>query len=244
MEETEVGSTATSAEEKAGASKLKKSMIKGHSRLAPITERIKQTKQRLLNAALAGAELRLVPMMGILTFTFALSAAAAPSVPVTIVNPPTTPAQVTGDMHDADNPANNPARGFLCSGRGTFFTQCNPSGTPPGTVTFTVPATIASGQLIKRLVIEYVSGNCSSLVGQSVVGFELFSSWSSFNANFVPVNVSIPNPSVQYTYAFAQQTRLYASPTETLQMGLSLGGPSLGSDYYCFLAFSGYYVLQ
>jgi hypothetical protein len=144
-------------------------------------------------------------------------------------------AQAPRFVRDVDNPATEPFQSFLCWSEGTMFTQCPPDGN-----TFTIPSSTSSGATVKRFVFEYLSGSCQSGPGIAITGVYLIIPAGGVGHNVVPVNVTA-YPNLENDYAFAQQTRLYANPGQTVQIGISrIGGPI----DTCIMSFSGYFVTQ
>jgi hypothetical protein len=96
----------------------------------------------------------------------------------------------------------------LCNTTGSFY-SC---GGLPGV--FRVPQTTPSGAPVSQLVIEYVSGSCSTLGAGSQIAFvRLTTPVGGFSTpyNFVP-GLVIPASSGATTSSFAQLTRIYGMP--------------------------------
>jgi hypothetical protein len=137
------------------------------------------------------------------------------------------------DRGDADNPPNEPFQSFICLSEGSSFETC-----PAADTTFTIPATTFSGAPVKRFVFEHLSGICQSGSGIAInqVNFQIPSGGVAHV--LVPVNVTA-YPALENDYAFSQQVRLYASPGQSVRMGIArIGGP----NDFCFMSFSGYFV--
>jgi hypothetical protein len=138
-------------------------------------------------------------------------------------------------VRDADNPANEPFQSFVCFSEGSTFEQC-----PADDLSFTVPATTGSGKAVKRFVFEHLSGSCQSASGIAITMVQLIIPQGGIGHVLVPVNVTA-YPTLENDYAFSQQVRLYASPGQSVQMGIArIGGP----NDWCFMSFSGYFVTQ
>ena len=140
-------------------------------------------------------------------------------------------------VRDVDNPANEPFESFVCVSSGKTFAVC-----PAGGDTFTIPLTTNSGKTAKRYVIEYVSGICLTAPGEGITQVFLAIPSGGFPHFFVPVNVTF-NSSLENDYTFAQQTRLYVTPGQTVQIGTGRIGALL-ADYACTLQFNGYFVTK
>lgn len=138
-------------------------------------------------------------------------------------------------VRDVDNPANEPFQSFICFSEGSTFTQC-----PASDTTFTIPSTAPSGAAAKRFVFEHLSGTCSSGAGIAITMVQFLIPVGGIAHVLVPVNVTA-NPAVGNDYAFSQQVRLYASPGQSVQMGIARAG---GPNDSCFISFSGYFVTQ
>jgi hypothetical protein len=135
---------------------------------------------------------------------------------------------------DADNPARHPFQATLCV---SFGVSC---GSTPSTAA--VPET-------KRLVIEYVSGQCPPAgtglpTGLSVTGALLSTVAGGVAAThlfaIVP-GVSIGGPN---GFVVAQTTRLYADPGTDIELDVDVGGLGIDGSIRCTLAVSGYLIAE
>lgn len=153
--------------------------------------------------------------------------------PVTVGNAATNPVLT----RDIDNPANEPYEFILCASAGSSLSTCFPrSETFANTTPF-------SGKTIKRFVAEYVSGKCDTTADTHIVDVDVIRQFSDglvgMGHHFVPVSVA-GSPGFG-EYVFAQQTRLYRNPGETMAPGVSYWGDG---NYSCLFSVSGYYVTQ
>jgi hypothetical protein len=149
--------------------------------------------------------------------------------PVTVGNTAGSPVQA----RNVDEPANEPFEFSVCESSGTRVGQC-----APGSNNFTVPTTSpTTGAPVKRLVVEYVSGNCIAETGTHLVTVSLVALGGGAEHSFVPVNTGVPGFNA---YAFAQQTRLYFSPGANLIGGVL----RFNHDQSCIIGASGHFVTQ
>jgi hypothetical protein len=138
-------------------------------------------------------------------------------------------------VRDVDNAANNPFESYVCISGGSFLVNCS-----PGLVVVTVPSTTNSGQPVKALVLDYVSGSCAASPGGDIANVELIIPSGGYAHYFVPVKTVADN--TQLDYAFAQETRLDATPGQTLQIGTARRVGS--TNYLCIMQFTGHFVTQ
>jgi hypothetical protein len=82
---------------------------------------------------------------------------------ITVANPVTSPLPV----HDVNDPADNPYSASAC------FSPSGVEGCTPAASTFTVPSTTPSGQAVKQLVVDFVSGTCYTVPGGEVAYLSL-----------------------------------------------------------------------
>lgn len=130
-------------------------------------------------------------------------------------------------VRDVDNPADAPFEGVLPAGG-----------------SLAVPTTTPDGRAVKRLVIEFVSGHCSSQPGtvlfQVSVGTQLIQGNATYTTGYFFIPTQTFDDGGARQYAFTQQTRLYADPGTSILPGFG----SSGAFYSCDLTFSGYFVTQ
>jgi len=152
-------------------------------------------------------------------------------LPVTVGNPADDPVLT----RNVDNPANEPFEFSLCESSGSYAAYC-----PAGSESYPVPATsYTTGRPVRRLVVEFVSGDCQATATTYVVKFSLIRTFSGGGYgnghSFVPVNVGAPGGN---SYVFSQLTRLYYNPGESVTAGVS----RIGVDQRCLSTVSGYLV--
>jgi len=152
-------------------------------------------------------------------------------LPVTVGNTADDPVL----SRDVDDPANEPFEFSVCEGSGSYAAYC-----PAGSESYPVPATsYTTGKPVRRLVVEFVSGDCQAAATTYVVKFSLIRTFSGggygHGHSFVPVNVGAPGGN---SYVFSQLTRLYYNPGESVTAGVS----RIGVDQRCVSTVSGYLV--
>jgi hypothetical protein len=130
---------------------------------------------------------------------------------------------------DVDNPANYPYMGGF-----------DVSGQFP-----TVPTATPDGKLVKRAVIEYVSGTCASVLPATIyeADFGVTVGSQSTYYSFVPVQTIVAggtNPQ----YAFGQAVRFYADPGTSLMGGIGISSGPVSPSNNCSLVFSGHLVTE
>lgn len=160
-----------------------------------------------------------------------VNANLAPNSSVTVGNSATNPVLV----RDVDNPANDTFESYVCRAEGSFLVNC-----PAGFDTVTIPTTTNSGAPAKMLVIDNVSGTCSAAPGGEIINVQFDIPAGGYAHYLVPVT-TFSNGS-EIDYAFAQETRLYATPGQPVTVGTArhVGSP----DYICYLQFTGHFVRQ
>ena len=128
------------------------------------------------------------------------------STPVRVINPATAPALT----RDVDNPATRPFSKQLC-------------------LTDIAGACITNtGQTVKQLVIEFVSGLCVGtgrstfveIANRPVGGFATSDAGDNYSTNRFPLAVAqfLQAPGVNGAQAFAQAARIYLNPGNTVSM--------------------------
>lgn len=148
-------------------------------------------------------------------------AAAVGFTPVRVVNPVTSPALT----RDVDRAAERPFSKLLCLT--SISGACNASGDFPALPsTFVVPGTTASGETVKRLVIEFVSGTCIGtgratfvqLSSRPAGAFDNSDTGDNFTSNRLPLAVAqfLQAAGVNGAQALAQSTRIYLDPGSTV----------------------------
>jgi hypothetical protein len=152
------------------------------------------------------------------------SAQAPPNgLNVTVLN---TPLPVV----DVENPARSPFQVTLCNGVNLLSFQCG-----------TVPTNLTTPN--RRVVVEYTSGFCfsSPTASPTVVGLSTtVSGVSAFHQGGVP-QLTFNDGVTSKTFSFAQQVRIYADPTTTIEFTPTfLGQFTTGGNNYCRITLSGY----
>ena len=135
---------------------------------------------------------------------------------------------------DVDNPAYEPFVRTLCAG-----VAANCGGTQ-GT-SFTVPTTGVNSSPVRRLVIEYYSTLCFEVTAPGVPVNTLYV-FTGGQQNFFyigPLQIS-SNASTDSYYYSNQQTRIYADPGSSVQLGFG----NTGGSPTCDVTVTGYLVLQ
>jgi hypothetical protein len=184
------------------------------------------------------------------------------SAPVSIVSP--LPVPVSGSLivsntssnpiltRDIDNPAANAFSKNLCINSGTGFT-CGPLGssTPALPSSFTVPAITSTGAVVKRLLIQFVSGDCVGSARTTEVILEarpasdisLSDTGDNYVDNFIPMAVAQyeGNPGTNGVQAFATPTHISWDP------GMKVSGAfdfATAGALACRVVLNGYFVTQ
>ena len=135
-------------------------------------------------------------------------------------------------VRDADNPAEEPFARFI----------------PPGQTSLSVPTTTPGGRQVKRLVIEFVSAECQAGTGTSLLFVSLSTGLIQGNATsntgyvFNPTQTFVDDGG-RKSYAFGQQTRLYADPGTSIITGFGVAA-SGGAVFSCGMSLSGHFVTQ
>lgn len=161
------------------------------------------------------------------------------SAPVTIVGPLPVPVTLSGAtsvsgtvaVRDVDNAARSPFQFTLCTSTG-FGATPTPSCTNQPT-SFQV-----SGN--RRLVIEYMSGECGLGGDANLVRQVLFTTAGGTAAQH-PLHLQ-RDPIDSRFFDIAQQVRIYADPGTTAGIGGSFGGGAGSGSIRCTLTLSGYTV--
>lgn len=164
---------------------------------------------------------------------------------ITVANPNTSPLPV----HDVNDPADNPYSATAC------FSPSGTGGCTTAASTFTVPSTLTpSGQAVKQLVVDFVSGTCYSATGGEVTNLSLLVTPPSgvnyyqtqYAATFVPVQTLSAAGNV--SYAYSQQTRTYVLPGSTITFEASYNTQYLGGTapppLFCDTNVQGHFVTQ
>lgn len=149
------------------------------------------------------------------------------STPVRVVNPPTAPALT----RDVDNPATRPFSKLLCLT--DIAGACGASTAQPNLpASFVVPSVTSTGQPVKQLVIEFVSGRCVGTGRSTFVeivsrpGGSLANpdTGDNFSRNTFPLAVAqfLDAPGVNGVQAFAQAARIYLDPGDTVSMSFDV----------------------
>jgi hypothetical protein len=141
---------------------------------------------------------------------------------------------------------------LLClSTLGTCVTTVAGVTTPALPVSFIVPAATASGDAVKELVVEFVSGDCAGTARTTTVFLEGISGGSgglrvadtgdNFTSNKIPMSVAQFNdvPNVNGVQAFAQQTQLTYAPGTTISVTFDF---AKGGVMACFVTLNGHFV--
>jgi hypothetical protein len=160
-----------------------------------------------------------------------VNANLAPNSSINVGNSATNPVLV----RDVDNPANDTFESYVCRAGGSFVVNC-----PAGLDTVTIPTTTNSGAPAKMLVIDNVSGTCTAAPGGEIINVQFDIPAGGYAHFLVPITTF--SDSSEIDYAFAQETRLYATPGQPVTVGTArhVGSP----DYYCLLQFTGHFVRQ
>lgn len=159
---------------------------------------------------------------------------------VSINNTPTTPVLV----RDVDNPAGHPYTAKGCNS----VTGVDGCLQGPGYDVLTVPSTTPSGETVKMLVVEFVSGVCHADPGLGILATSLSVTppvgLVVYPNVFVP-HVTFSDSSIVW-YAFSQQTRIYVTPGSVMQIATGFQGPSNGGQpsYFCNMTINGHFVAQ
>jgi hypothetical protein len=94
---------------------------------------------------------------------------------------------------------------------------------------------------VKRFVAEFASGTCQAASDTYLPSVSLVRTFSDgghgIGYGLVPVNLGIPGGNY---YAFAQLTRLYYNPGESVTAGVA----RIGVEQVCLWSVSGYFVTQ
>lgn len=142
---------------------------------------------------------------------------------------------------DVDDPANNSYLGSVCISA-TGVQGCTNNA-------LTVPSTTASGQAVKALAIDFLSGTCFTVPGGEIVAAGLDtlaqSTGGPWPHSVVPV-VTYSN-STTIDYAFSQETRIYEPPGATLTMGVTYNtffSATAPPPFLCNMLVDGHLVLQ
>ena len=130
-------------------------------------------------------------------------------------------------VRNVNEPADEPFQTELCFPPGSDFCQSHDV-----TSGFTVPTTTDSGQTVRRMVVEYVSGTCFG-------GLQYFEAQvhSVVNGGAGVRHHVVPVPGEPGWLNIAQQLRIYADPGSTVRISGTTNG--LGA---CELAVSGHLV--
>ncbi|MEJ5999317.1 hypothetical protein [Paucibacter soli] len=152
-------------------------------------------------------------------------------------------------VRDVDQAANRPFAKTLCV-TNSFDPLCA-SELPAKAGAFVVPAQTAGGEVVKRLVIEYVSGGCAGTGRATFVQIRALPAAALSNPNtgdnFVtadfPMSVAqfAGGVNVNSAQAFAQVARLYFDPGSTVTMSFDMAAAGL---QLCHAHLSGYFVVQ
>jgi hypothetical protein len=176
----------------------------------------------------------------------ALAALALLSSPVA----PRIFAQVRAALvRDADHPAFNPFVKELCNGPAGCITKVGLHGVPLSN-SFVVPAATSTGAPVKRLVIDFVSGECSGGTGRATEVILLADSLpaagatadtgDNFLQNFFPLALAqYAQAGVTAVASFATPVRIMLNPGMTVSVAnnLDVSGP-----LYCKAQLNGYFV--
>ena len=133
-------------------------------------------------------------------------------------------------VRDVDAAALRPFQVELCTQQG--------AGACPMPDTLAVPVATSNGEPVRRLVIEYVSGECILIGtgGVSIFGLVTVVNGVSLLHRLVP-----GTPSVEFARtAAAQDTRLYADPGSEVRFVTSV----IGASSHCRMAISGHLVVE
>ena len=211
---------------------------------------------RLLKQALAIlGSVVVVAMIGALVAPKAVHAVVAAAVNVVNTSANPVPTYDAGTRFQADACTSSGA-----TSAATSFCGLNTSAT------FTVPATTASGAIVKRLVVDDVSGGCSNfnnpslfiktvrLTGQFVP--DSVANGETAAVHYVPIigapysYVNVPNfgafSNVSETdYTYGQATHFSFNPGDTVTLNLVFYSPGNGSfDGGCFARIEGVLVTE
>jgi len=164
---------------------------------------------------------------------------------ITVANPVASPLPV----HDVNDPADNPYSATVC------FSPSAVEGCTPAASTFTIPGTTPSGQAVKQLVVDFVSGTCYTVPGGEVTHLSLlvtppsgvsYYSQSQYSLSFVPAQTLSAGGSISVVYS--QQTRAYVIPNSTISFGASYSTQYLGGaappPLFCDMNLQGHFVTQ
>jgi hypothetical protein len=167
---------------------------------------------------------------------------AVVSTLVTIANTPANPVPI----RDVADPTNFPYSAELCAEANVG--SCDPSLSQA----FVVPSVTSTGNTVKQLVIEYVSGSCTfdTTVPLFLDGVYLVSA----NPNDTNNPSSPDQPTGQFVFVygtshipgdlpFASPVRMYVAPGARVGFGAAYGTNS-GNSSYCKGNLTGYLVTQ
>ncbi len=119
----------------------------------------------------------------------------------------------------------------------------------PGYDTLTIPSTTDSGQAVKALVVEFVSGTCNSVPGGELLSptlsLRLPSGAGPYANVFVPVITYSDSGSIWY--AFSGQTKIYAPAGSTMQVRTSYRtafSATAPPPFFCSMTIDGHFVTQ
>jgi hypothetical protein len=137
---------------------------------------------------------------------------------------------------------------MLCASNiDTCLTTVVNGTTPTLPQTFVAPATTASGDAVKELVVEFVSGSCSGSARTAGVFIEanpgtlqVANTGDSFSVNVIPMAVAQFNdvPGGNGVQAFAQQTQITYAPGTTI--GVTFDFAKAGG-LRCLVQLNGHY---
>ena len=134
-------------------------------------------------------------------------------------------------VRDVDAAAVRPFQAELCLENGSATCSSLPGS-------LAVPFATSSGEPVRRLVIEYVSGECllvGSSGGVSIFGLVTAANGVSLLHRLVPVAPVVGSRTVA-----AQDTRIYADPGSEVRFVTSV----IGANSLCSMAVSGHLVVE
>ena len=167
-----------------------------------------------------------------------------PATEVQVINPEFDPALT----RDVENPANRPFAKTLCLT--DIAGGCAAGPTQPSLPSeFVVPAATISGESVKQLVIEFVSGTCVGtgrstfveIASRSSEDFDNPDTGDNFTRNRFPLSVAqfLQAPGVNGAQAFAQATRIYLKPGVTVRISFDVVA---AGGLVCRAQLNGYFV--
>jgi len=168
----------------------------------------------------------------VLCYAFAMTNVAwaskpKPATSVQVINPESDPALT----RDVENPANRPFAKTLCLT--DISGACDAGQTQPELPSeFVVPSLMNTGEPVKQLVIEFVSGTCIGsgrstfveIASQPSGGFDNPDTGDNFTRNRFPLAVAqfLQAPGVNGAQAFAQSARIYLEPDVTVRISFDI----------------------